>query len=61
MGVKKRKLMSLNVSSIDVKWNTGSVLSKIGCPAGTSILITETSQFNCFQGNGKIFLLLWAM
>ena len=61
VGLKKINLNKSNVSSVDVKWNTGCAIPKIGCTVGISDLITlphkaETAQWNCFCGNVRNLL-----
>jgi hypothetical protein len=63
VGVKKINLTKSNVSSVEVKWNTGCAIPKIGCPVGISDLITlphkvETAQWNCFHGNVRNLLVV---
>jgi len=62
VGVKRkfRKKKPLG-SSIDVKWNHGCAIPKVGCPAGINDLVTlpnrvETDQWNCFRGNVRNLL-----
>jgi hypothetical protein len=40
VGLQKIYLMKSNVSSVDVKWNTGCAIPIIGCPVGISDLRT---------------------
>jgi hypothetical protein len=59
--MKKMTQMKSIVSSVDVKWNTGCPIPKIGRTVGISKLITlphkvETAQWNCFSGNVRNLL-----
>ena len=61
VGLKKINQNKSNVSSVDVKWNTGCAIPKTGCPVGISDLIilphkVETAQWNCFRGNVRNLL-----
>jgi hypothetical protein len=61
VGLKKINQNKSNVSSVDVKWNTGCAIPRIRCPVGISDLIIlphkiETAQWNCFRGNVRNLL-----
>ena len=62
VGVKRKFQKKKAIpSSIDVKWNHGCAIPKVGCPAGINDLVTlpnrvETDQWNCFRGNVRNLL-----
>ena len=61
VGAKRKELKKSTVALVEVKWQTGCAIPKVGCPLGINDVMTlphqvETDQWNCFSENVKNIL-----
>ena len=61
VGAKRKEPKKSTVASVEVKWQTGCAIPRVGCPLGINDVMTlphqvETDQWNCFSGNVKNLL-----
>ena len=60
---KRKELKKSTVALVEVKWQTGCAIPKVGCPLGINDVMTlphqvETDQRHGFGGNVKYLLVL---